>query len=225
MEYWKINSLWKRDKDTNKIIEGSYACPEFEALNRWRCFEKIDGTNIRIEWNWERKELSEGIFMTGELNLQFKGRTDAAMIPPHLLKYLQETFTKEKMAAIFPPDKAMHGILFGEGYGQKIQSCGGLYADGVGFVLFDIVVGQWVLQADDAINIAKSLDIPFVPDLGIKTTQEVVDVVKSNPMSLLSKYPQVMEGVVCIPEPLMLFRNRTPIKMKLKCKDYRCLNT
>lgn len=222
MQYWKINTIWKRDHETNRVIEGEYSCPEFEVINRWRCFEKIDGTNIRIEWNWERTENPEGQFFTGDLNLQFKGRTDAAMIPPHLLAYLQKTFTKEKMAAQFPPDKAPNGVLFGEGYGPKIQACGGLYADSVGFVLFDVVVGQWILQVEDVKNMAKSLEIPFVPDFGIKSTAEAIDFVKSNPISQFSKYPQMMEGIVCIPEPLMLFRNRTPIKMKLKCKDFRC---
>ena len=47
--YTKINTLYKRDKDTNKIIVGDYSNKEIEYLKncQFECTEKIDGTNIK----------------------------------------------------------------------------------------------------------------------------------------------------------------------------------
>jgi hypothetical protein len=82
MEYPKINTLFKRDAD-NIIIPSQFTQPEFEYLkdNKFECTEKIDGTNIRIEI--KGKEIT------------FKGRTERAIIPTHLLNYLKSTFTPE----------------------------------------------------------------------------------------------------------------------------------
>jgi hypothetical protein len=59
-------------------------------------------------------------------------------MPIPLLTHLQNTFTREKMLAVFPDVKKV--ILFGEGYGPKIQACGGRYRKDVSFILFDVVI-------------------------------------------------------------------------------------
>jgi hypothetical protein len=45
-EYPKIQSLFKRDEKTHKVLIGEYTLPEFSYLskNEWRWMEKIDGT-------------------------------------------------------------------------------------------------------------------------------------------------------------------------------------
>ena len=75
MEYQKIQTIFKRD-ERNIIIPSLYTLPEIEYLknNIFECTEKIDGTNIRIEV--QGKEIT------------FKGRTNKANIPSHLLSYL-----------------------------------------------------------------------------------------------------------------------------------------
>jgi hypothetical protein len=44
-EYHKIHSIFKRDPETKRIVEGEYSLPEFEYLkdNIWEWSEKVDG--------------------------------------------------------------------------------------------------------------------------------------------------------------------------------------
>ncbi len=218
MEYVKINSLWKRQdyvKGMPKgmhgpLIPGEYSDPTFGAIKRWRVEEKIDGTNIRV------------FYKDGKVS--FGGRTSAAQLPCHLLDYLQTIFGDWIFNKVFPcaaDQPYPNVILFGEGYGQKIQGCGGNYRKDVGFILFDVWIGGWWLKRDDVSQIAEKLSVPVAPDLGIMEEREVVEFVKSNPMSKCSYVPQVMEGVVCRSEPLLLFRDGKPVMWKLKCKEFR----
>jgi len=218
MEYFKINSLWKRqdyEKGLPKgshgpLLEGQYSEWEFENIKRWSVEEKIDGTNVRILYNQSGP---------GEpFELTFAGRTSNAQMPCHLLKKLQELFSLEKFNQVFP--EARRVVLFGEGYGPKIQACGGNYSKEVGFILFDVYIDGWWLKREDVKIISERLLIPMVPQLGIMTEEEVVDFVKSKPISRCSLVPQMMEGVVCRSEPLMLFRNGNPMIWKLKCKEF-----
>jgi ATP-dependent RNA circularization protein (DNA/RNA ligase family) len=207
VQYPKINSLWKRDPITKRLLQGEYSCPEFGNISQWRVDEKIDGTNIQIEFL--RSEPSQ---------VQFLGRTKDAMIPPHLLKYLTQTFTADKLEKAFPDAVTLR--LFGEGYGAKIQAAGPKYREDVGFILFDVWIGGWWIQRNDVHEIAKRLEIPSVPNWGVMDEFEIVELVESRTASRCSAVSQVMEGVVCRPEPLMLFRDKSPIIWKLKCRDF-----
>jgi ATP-dependent RNA circularization protein (DNA/RNA ligase family) len=209
MKYPKINSLWKRDPLTKKLIPGEYSCDEFDNIDLWSVDEKIDGTNIRV------------IYKNGEV--YFGGRTDDAQIPANLFQYLNDTFTSYTMGKAFPveiDEDYPNVTLFGEGYGPKIQSGGGNYRKDVGFILFDVVIGSWWLIRENVANIAEALDIPMVPSIGIFKKHAIIEFVKSSPKSFCSVTLQVMEGVVCRPYPLMLFRRGDPIVWKLKCKDF-----
>ena len=81
MEYPKINTLFKRDEN-NIIIPEEYTMEEFVYLKdcKFECTEKIDGTNIRIELDNTNDEVV----------MEFKGRTDKADIPKHLLNKLNQ---------------------------------------------------------------------------------------------------------------------------------------
>ncbi|MEA3446494.1 MAG: RNA ligase family protein, partial [Bacteroidota bacterium] len=111
-EYHKIQTVFLRSPESRykNLMEGEWALPEFEALKdiEWVWTEKIDGTNIRIMWD-------------GKI-VRFGGKTDNAQIPVFLLNVLQDTFTAEKMNAVFPD--ATNVCLYGEGYGAKIQKGG-----------------------------------------------------------------------------------------------------
>lgn len=78
LEYPKIETLLNRDPKTFKVIEGQWRLPEFAYLAdaEWLFTEKIDGTNVRIQWE-------EGV-------LRFGGRTDNAQMPTVLLAELQD---------------------------------------------------------------------------------------------------------------------------------------
>ena len=86
----------------------NWSLPEFEYLanSSWVGTEKIDGTNIRIYQNG-----------------QIAGRTDNAQIPTFLLPILEEARRKLRES-----DLPLSTVLYGEGYGQKIQSGGALHS-------------------------------------------------------------------------------------------------
>lgn len=220
MEYPKLQSLYKRDgydfKDNKgvkvnggKLIIGEYSCPEFEAVKQWTVTEKVDGMNVRV------------IFDRNAETVEFKGRTDNSLMPPALFKYLNDTFTYEKMAFAFEGSK--HVVLYGEGYGGKIQA-GNYYTETPKFILFDVFCSGWWLTRDDVKDTAAKLDVYCVPWLCTLLTDKwdircIYEYVKSQPNSLLAKQSHVMEGIVARSEPLMLFRNGKPLMFKLKCKD------
>ena len=212
MHYPKINSLWKRELDTGRkyLIADEYACEEFKNIKTWRVTEKIDGTNIRI------------IYRDGVVSI--RGRTDDAQIPPKLLTFLQANFNDYTMDKHFPRVKDSDAypsvILFGEGYGPKIQSCGGNYIDSPSFIFFDVHCQGWWLNRDGVADISNKFEMPHVPDLGLMTQEEIINFVKSKPLSTCSIKEQVMEGIVARTDPMLLFRDKTPLIFKLKCRDF-----
>ncbi len=232
MTYPKINSLYKRyeyeeavllgeKKKAGKIMEGILACREFESIDYWTITEKVDGTNIRICMDTARAN-----------TVKFGGRTEGAQLPTSLLSVLQDIFTWEKMSTVFKSAQSV--MLFGEGYGGNIQD--GLYGVAPSFVLFDAYVDGWWLDVSKVHQLARDLGIKSVPLLEhyivqqdmpgiymttfILTKKQVVDYVKLMPDSLVSHFERPLEGVVARSEPLMLFRDGTPIMFKLKCKDF-----
>lgn len=206
MEYTKIPNIFKRDPQTKKLVEGIYSTQELAFLKNcmWETTEKVDGTNIRVEWDGYR--------------VSFKGRTDKAQIPSHLLKKLESLFGGEDNEEIFEETFGKkHVILFGEGYGEKIQKGGELYGP-VDFILFDVwVEGLW-LRITDAYDIADKFGIKTVPFLGYKTLEEAVNFVKSQPHSYLKE--NTMEGIVAKPAVGVLSRTGERIIVKIKCRDF-----
>jgi ATP-dependent RNA circularization protein (DNA/RNA ligase family) len=217
MKYPKIDTVWKRDVDNkNRIIEGDFTRPEFDNVKKWRITEKIDGTNIRITFGRDMEDTPY---------LKFDGKTDDAQISAHLFKALQETFTIEKLSSVFgaTPEKPAPNtvVLFGEGYGTKING-DKFYRDGAGFILFDVNIDGWWLEHENVMDIAQKLNIPVVPVLGIMDLNEAVSLVKTKTkLSEIAMKPRVAEGIVARSYPIMLFRDGLPIMWKLKVKDYK----
>lgn len=206
LEYHKIQTIFKRDKTTNKVIIGEYSLPEFEYLkdNQWEWTEKIDGTNCRIFWS----HLSHKIM--------FGGRTDSAQLPTELINKLQEIFTAEKMLEFFPDVSVM---FFGEGYGRKIQKVGHLYnPNGVDFILFDVKIGKWWLERESVNKIASNLEIKSVPLITSATIDNAVTFVKAGIKSFFGDFEA--EGIVLRPETELLTRGGYRIIAKLKCRDF-----
>jgi ATP-dependent RNA circularization protein (DNA/RNA ligase family) len=216
MEYPKIQTIWKRDEGTKKklIMEGQYSKPEISNIKQWYITEKIDGANVRVEYT-----------SIPQSSVTFSGRTDNSQLPSFLFDYLKNKFTPELMAQVFPFNETdpepPYIILFGEGYGKKIQKDGENYKpDGVGFILFDIYINDWWLEQDKVREIAIKLGIDVVPDVGVMTIDEAVAYLKTKPKSKISQREMIAEGIVARSHPLVLYRNGTPIMWKLKVKDY-----
>lgn len=205
--YPKMQSLWKRDMNNDGvIIEGSYSKDEFRNIVYWDISEKIDGTNIRIIYDSKNK------------TLEFRGRTDKAIIPTKLLDYLNKQFKIIKFQKVFKGEN-IQVILFGEGYGGYIQH-GNNYRKDISFILFDVWISGWWLKPIDVENIAIQLGIDYVPPLGYHTIPEIINLIKSNPKSNLANEDIIIEGIVARSLPLVLFRNGNPLMFKLKVKDY-----
>jgi len=207
-EYHKIETLFERDTEgSKKLIEGKFRNETVEFLkdNEWVFTEKVDGTNIRIHWDGHKVE--------------FGGRTEAAQIPSHLVNYLNGTFGGDVNEQVFEQKFGENDvILFGEGYGPKIQKGGGLYRDDVSFILFDVQVGDTWLKREAVEDIAKTLGIDVVPIVGTGTLQDGVDFVKAKPKSTMGTAD--MEGVVARPKIEMLDRMGRRVIVKIKVKDF-----
>lgn len=206
-EYQKIEAIFERDiAGSKKLIIGKFRNPAIQYLanTQWVFTEKIDGTNIRIAWDGHK--------------ITFGGRTDRAQIPAHLVNKLNEMFgdvaTEELFEQLFGEKEV---ILFGEGYGAKIQN-GGLYRDDVSFILFDIMVGGIMLERENVEAIARALSIDVVPIILRGTINEAIEYVKAHPKSTIGVAP--MEGLVGRPAVELRDRAGNRIIVKVKVCDF-----
>ena len=206
-EYHKIETIYEREVNgTKKLIEGKYRneAVEFLANNKWEFTEKIDGTNIRILWDGHK--------------IAFAGRTEKSQIPTHLMDKLSEIFLNDETEQLFEQkfgEKEV--ILFGEGYGAKIQS-GGAYRPDVGFILFDVVICDNYQNRESVEDIARCFGLEIVPIVMSGTIQEAVDFVKTKPNSTIGVAK--MEGLVGRPSVEMRDRRGNRIIVKIKVCDF-----
>ena len=208
MEYQKIQNIYARDMEgTRKLLEGQYSCEEFEYLKNcmWDFTEKIDGTNIQVLWDG--------------YTVSFQGRTEKSNIPKPLMEKLEEMFSSKESEQIF---EQLFGetpaILFGEGYGEKIQKCGGEYIKGNSFILFDVFIGGYWLKKESISEIATALNINTVPTVLTGTLDDGVNFIKTFPKSTIGTAD--MEGIVGRPSTQILDRQKHRIIIKIKCCDF-----
>lgn len=207
-EYHKIETLFKRDPKTKKLIVGEYTNETVEYLkdNIWQFTEKVDGTNIRVYWDGHR--------------VTFGGRTDNAMIPAHLINKLNDLFGGEVNEQLFEQKFGDTPVeLFGEGYGPKIQS-GGAYRDDVDFILFDVLIKDTYLKRESVEDIANYFGINIVPVVLEGTIQDGIDYVMNNFKSTIAVNGAALEGVVGRPKVEVLDRLGRRVIVKIKRKDF-----
>lgn len=209
-KYTKIETVFERDiEGTKKLIEGKYRDESVEYLrdNLWIGTEKIDGTNIGVVWDG--------------YNVTFQGRTEKATIPPFLLTRLKEIFNNAETEQVFEQlFGEKEAILFGEGYGNKIQKRGKDYCENNKFILFDVFMPQsdlW-LERDSIEQIAKAFGIECVPIVFKGTIDEGVQFIKTKPKSTIGTAD--MEGIVCKPAVDLLSRDGKRLVVKIKVNDF-----
>jgi hypothetical protein len=205
-EYHKIETIFERDEKTKKLIEDNFRNKTVEYLqnNKWFFTEKIDGTNIRIHWDGHK--------------VSFGGRTDSAQIPSHLFNRLIELFSGETNEQMFEQKFGeTEVILFGEGYGEKIQS-GGNYIKGQDFILFDVSINGCWLERESCEDIAKYFNVEYVPLVLEGNIKDAIDYVKTNPKSKIGSADS--EGLVGRPQQEMLDKMGKRIIVKIKVRDF-----
>ena len=218
-EYQKIQTLFKRD-ERNIIIPDQFTYPEFEVLKdlKWECTEKIDGTNIRIELESSGNS-EDGIIMS------FKGRTDKAVIPEHLLTKLNWLFDRERLMEVLnitDETQNCNITLYGEGYGAKIQKGGNYISNDVNFILFDVKIGKWWLDRESIKDIANKLGINVVPLMGYMTIPEAIEYVKKGFKSTIAENKDYdAEGLVLKTPCGLLKRDGERLITKIKTVDFR----
>ncbi len=211
-QYHKIKTVFLRDPDNNyrTLLEGTWAKPEFGYLAdlEWEWTEKIDGMNMRAILSW-----------TGlDAKLHFAGKSDRAQIPGPLQGHMESTFTRDDLAELF---EGKDVVLYGEGFGGKIQKGGGRYGIEQKFILFDVcVAGTW-LERDNVKDIASRLGIPVVPIVGRGRLADMVEFVRAGHLSECGAGESFdAEGVVARPKVELANRFEERVITKLKLKDF-----
>ena len=208
--YEKIETLYARDiEGTKKLMPGVFRNPTVEFLkdNRWIWTEKVDGTNIRVFWDGH--------------SVNFGGRTERASIPAPLVNRLNEYFGGEENAQLFEQQFGEKEVLlFGEGYGKGIQKAGAGYkADGVDFILFDLMIGSNYQSRESVERCASAFGLNVIPIVGEGRLEEAVSFVKKHPQSVMGQID--MEGIVCRPAMELRDRCGERIIVKIKWEDFR----
>lgn len=218
IKYHKIQSIYKREgfklkNNSGKFIIGDYSMPEFELLKdiEWNWTEKVDGTNIRIQWNGA--------------SITIRGKSDNAQIPDFLRIKLDTIFQNDKMIKKFKEmfsneEQAIKDIsicLYGEGYGAKINTGGKYISDDTNFVLFDIKIGNCWLKREDVNKIGKKLELDTIPEIFKGNLDEAINFVKKGFESRWNKFQA--EGIVGVPKVELKTRRGDRIIIKIKYND------
>lgn len=227
--YHKINSVYKRDSTQkhHPIMEGVFSRPEFELLKNvnWTWEEKVDGMNMRVYFNsFELQQVASGL-ENGEAGewekeVRFAGRSDKAQLPKPLEEWMGNVFTSKLFHSVFDPFAPV--ILYGEGYGGKIQKGGARYGPEQRFILFDVNIGDLWLRREDVHEIGAALGIETAPIIDVGPLLEALEITKIGVHSLLSpdNTEHIAEGFVLRPEVELLDRRGHRIITKTKHKDW-----
>lgn len=205
-EYHKIEGLFKRDEVTKKLLADQYRNETVEMLKdcEWEFTEKIDGTNVRVVWDGHK--------------VSFYGRTDRAELPKRLVEALEVAFGGEVNEQIFEEHFGeTEVILYGEGYGAKIQKGGGDYRSDNAFILFDVQIDDLFLTRENVVEIARYFGIDVVPIVLTGTIVDGIRFVMSRPNSTIGVAK--MEGVVGRPRVELRDRRGNRVIVKIRVRD------
>lgn len=164
--FQKIDGPFSRDPNNPRILTDTWRHPVIEMLADapiWEATEKLDGCNVRIGWDGYR--------------IEFGGRTDRAEMPTFLMEALERIFLAEGVEEWFeeqfpagPNGESPEVVLFGEGYGPKIQKGGGNYRKDVSFAGFDVLVKDKYLAPANVRDIFTRLGVDVAPVLATGVT-------------------------------------------------------
>lgn len=146
--------------------------------------EKVHGTSAHIKYKDDRIMYFAG----GVKHSDFLSLFDEAK--------LRECFVEMGV------DKNRPVTLFGEAYGGKCQAQSYRYGKELRFIVFEVQIGDSVLNVSDAAKVTKRFGLEFVPYARIFTTLEAIDAERDRP-SIVAEWrgcgEQPREGVVLRP--------------------------
>jgi len=204
IEYNKIQTIYKRDLKTKKLLLGQWSTPEFEYLQntKWIFTEKVDGTNIRIHFDGEK--------------ITFGARSENSQIPAILSNRLNEKFLP--MIDVFRSKFDGAVTLYGEGYGKNIQKVGDRYRQDQDFILFDVLINGYWLERHSIVDIAKTLALDVVPIIGQGSLFDAEIMAANGFNSQWGDFPA--EGIVARPACELKTRGGERIIAKIKSRDF-----
>jgi len=153
--------------------------------------------------------------------IRVAGKTDAAMIPPDLMKFILDRMDLYKIVQKFG---ATPFVIYGEGYGAGIQKGGG-YGATKSFIVFDVFIdNKWWLNRGQVTDIATVFGFDVVPFIGKMSLESGVTLVRNGfPSHLAAKQTGTgmqAEGLVGRPVETLFDKKGARIIIKLKTKDF-----
>lgn len=241
IEYNKINTIYKRDINNIIMPYSGFVLPEIEWMKdcKFEATEKIDGTNTSIHLvpTFEERYPADSFecpyertYTVVKYKIEYHGKTDRAQMPSELLSFLQEKYPLEKMLDVFglhPEMEVEDGkdyptyIVYGEGYGRKIQAGGNYIKNGVSFIVFDVRIGDWYLLREGMLEIAEKMGAETVPFIGLMTVDEAVEYVRKGFKSVIAENKDYnAEGLVLKSPYGIRLRNGHRLIFKIKTCDW-----
>ena len=213
IEYQKIDTLYKFDAATKRFTN-EISKPEIDYLKdlSWLGSEKVDGTNIRVEYDGHR--------------VSWSGRTDKSQLPKEIDELLRNIFGESEI--IFEQNFGEKTVmLFMECYGGKVQ--GGVYGGKERLIGFDIMINGMYLDKRGIKDIFNLFGVETVRFFEVKSLTEIIDLVKNNIKTGakdMSEYatedkPTEKEGYVCVPAVRLLDAQGRRIIVKVKYENLR----
>ena len=211
-KYPKILNVFEREPDgERKIIRGQYTSEIFNELKDidWVGYEKIDGTNIRLCWDGDRVDI--------------RGKKDDSQIPKFLLDALMKYKTPEYEEIFEKVFGSSPVVVYGEGYGNRIQGCGKFYLpdsnDFLGFDVFFCNSGRFA-DHESMESILHDLGIDPVPLITVGKLSKLIKTVENGITTVVSDSGMLAEGLVAR-SWYELTANAGRVICKIKTRDFR----
>ena len=204
------NAYEMTGKPGKYIAQSRYASADIASLASlpWMCYEKVNGTNIRIDYK-----------STGRLGQRsIRGRYEDSVIPPDLNEMLDYVFTAAWLDRAFTGK--VHATLYGEGVGPCIGRHAARYGQ-ENFILFDVNINGWWLKQHDGFSVdsvAEALKIERAPLATVGTLYNAAYWVLDGAASAYGDF--IPEGLVCRPPEQLFDRHLRRIICKIKYLNF-----
>jgi len=185
-------------------INNLYKAQEVLLFKEVYALEKVDGTSTHIKYKVTRQpQLS---FFSGCIKHE----------------NFTNLFNQEEILANLP--KVDDIIIYGEGYGGKVQGQSKKYGSNLKFIAFDVKIGDCWLDVPTAEKIVKRCGLTFVPYIKCSTDLDILTEERDKPSVVAEwagNHNQTREGIVIRPLIELRKNNNERVIAKYKNDDFR----